>query len=136
MLAFLSMLVEKRWFRQIYLIYLPVGHTHEKVDRDLFAPLGNLKTREPCETPIKFPDYVKKAFNKTRRKPITKNKLFYFDWKEFLEPEIRNIIHINQSRAFKIELDQLGQPVIFTKPSMLAFEWIGFEGSLIQGFFF
>jgi hypothetical protein len=42
--GFLSVLLIKKWFTEIILIYLPVGHTHEKVDGMLFAPhLRSLK---------------------------------------------------------------------------------------------
>jgi hypothetical protein len=37
------MLLIKKWFIEIVLVYLPVGHTHEKVDRMLFAKIGKLK---------------------------------------------------------------------------------------------
>jgi hypothetical protein len=35
--SFLSIVVKKRWFEEILISYLMVEHTHEKVDRDLFA---------------------------------------------------------------------------------------------------
>jgi hypothetical protein len=44
--SFLSLLVKYQWFWEIIIIYLPVGHTHEKVDWDLFATIGNLKKKK------------------------------------------------------------------------------------------
>jgi hypothetical protein len=36
-----------------------MGHTHEKVDQDLFATIGNLKTIKDCKIPNKFSKFVK-----------------------------------------------------------------------------
>lgn len=127
------MMIEKKWFDKIILLYLPVGHTHEKVDRDLFAPIGNLKKREPCEIPTKFPKYVQKAFNKSRSQPTCRSVLFVFDWKGFLAGKLRSLKYLNQFRAFQFKLDALNQPVIFVKKSALDLEWTGFEGSFNHG---
>jgi hypothetical protein len=49
--SFLSIVVKKRWFKEILISYLMVGHTHEKVNLDLFATVGNLKKIKNCPTP-------------------------------------------------------------------------------------
>jgi hypothetical protein len=54
--SFLSLLVKHQWFWEIIIIYLPVGHTHEKVDRDLFATIGNLKSLKDCQIPDQILD--------------------------------------------------------------------------------
>jgi hypothetical protein len=43
-------------------IFLLVGHTHKKVDRDLFAIIGFLKKLKNCKTLDKFPKVVLKGF--------------------------------------------------------------------------
>jgi hypothetical protein len=43
------MVIQKKWFWEIIISYLPMGHTHRKVDRDLFATIRNLKTIKDCE---------------------------------------------------------------------------------------
>jgi hypothetical protein len=55
-------LLTKKWFRDIYWVYLPVGHKHEKVDGILFARIRTLKKTEKCETPEKLPSFIAKAF--------------------------------------------------------------------------
>jgi hypothetical protein len=58
-----------------YISYLPMGHTHEKVDRDLFATIGNLKTIKDCEIPDKFPKFVMKSFKQC---PHNSGKILLF----------------------------------------------------------
>ena len=67
--AFLSVLIYKKWFNEIILTYLSVDHTHEKVDRDLFAPIGTKKRVRNCETPPDFTSMIKACFKRNRRVP-------------------------------------------------------------------
>jgi hypothetical protein len=62
--SFLSIVVKKRWFKEILISYLMVGHMHETVNWDLFATVRNLKKIKNCPIPEKFP-FVGKSFTKT-----------------------------------------------------------------------
>jgi hypothetical protein len=115
------------------LIYLPVGHTHEKVDRDLFAPVGARKKLKNCQTPEKFPKFVKKAFRNTRTKPTFNSSPFFWDWKTFFSGSTRSIKNITNFRAFRFTLNSLDAPTLFYKKTILDASWLGFEASLTQG---
>jgi hypothetical protein len=58
-------LLIKKWFTEIVLVYLPMGHTHEKVDGMLFTKIRKPKKTQKCETPAKFKSFVAKAFKHT-----------------------------------------------------------------------
>jgi hypothetical protein len=69
-MGFLGKILWKKWFKDIYLVYLPVGHTHEKVDGVLFSQIGKLKKFEKCvHSPEKFRAFIAKAFRKSPLKP-------------------------------------------------------------------
>jgi hypothetical protein len=127
------MIVSKQWFREITVSYLPVGHTHEKVDRDLFATVGNLKTLKNCETPDKFPKFVLKSFGKSPNKPAFYTNPLIWDWKNFFGDRIRSIKNLSAFWAFLIKCDELNQPELFYKKNILELTWLGFEGSFNQG---
>jgi hypothetical protein len=44
-------LLIKKWFTEIVLVYFLVGHSHEKVNGMLFAKIGKLKKTQKCEIP-------------------------------------------------------------------------------------
>ena len=131
--AFLSVVIKKGWFTEIILIYLPVGYTHEKVDRDLFAPLGNIKKIRKCETAADFPDLTTHAFRKCNWKPTLTSDIFVWDWHAWLDPYMRRIEGFKDFRAFRFFLNEQNDPVMMCKKNILKTIWIGFEESVTQG---
>lgn len=117
----------------ITLIYLPVGHTHEKVDKYLFAPIGTKKKTEDCPIPTDFPSFIKKAFQKTNERPQINQTLLVWDWKTFFKEHSRKLKQFKDFRAFKFVLDKDGEMVMFYKQSILDATWIGFDGGQAQG---
>jgi hypothetical protein len=79
--GFLSVLLIKKWFTEIVLVYLPVGHTYKKVDGILFAKIGKLKKTQKCETLAKFKSFVVKAFKCTPWNPEVDKNMLVWDWK-------------------------------------------------------
>lgn len=136
--GFLCILVKKLWFTEIILLFLPVGHTHEKVDRDLFAPLGNVKKTLKCETKDDFPNFTRHAFRHCRNKPKLESNVHVWDWKKWLDPHLRKIENFKDYRAFRFSLNAQSDPVIMFKKSILKNTWLGFENSTQEGecFFF
>jgi hypothetical protein len=78
-------------FLEIIISYLPVGHMHEKIDRDLFATIGNLKTIKDCEIPDKFPKFVTKSVRKCPNKPLFRTNPLFWDWKSHFGNNMRSI---------------------------------------------
>jgi hypothetical protein len=127
------MVVRKKWFWEIIISYLPVGHTHEKVDRDLFATIGNLKTIKDCKIPDKFPKFVTKSFKKCPNKHLFQTNPLFWDWKSQFGNNVRSIKNLSGFRAFMVKCDSLSQPELFYKKNILELTWLSFEGSLSQG---
>jgi hypothetical protein len=74
-------LLIKKWFTEIVLVYLPMGHTYDKVDRMMFAKIRKLKKTQKCETPAKFKSFVAKAFKRTLWNPEVNEHVLVWDWK-------------------------------------------------------
>jgi hypothetical protein len=110
-----------------------VGHTHEKVNQDLFATIRNLKTFKDCEIPDKFPKFVMKSFKKCPHKPLFQGDPIFWDWKSYFGDNMRSIKNLTAFRAFMIKCDSFDQPELFYKKNILDLTWLGFKGSLIQG---
>ena len=92
------------------MVFLPVGHTHEKVDRTLFAPIGNTKKVTKCKTMDNFPVFAKQGF--TGPQPKFQRTVFVWDWKEWLEPHIRSIERFKDFCTFKFTLNDRLDPVV------------------------
>jgi hypothetical protein len=126
--------VHYTWFDVVYLVYLPVGHTHKKVDRDLFAPIGNRKKTDNCPTMDKFPNFITSCFKKdVQNRPSTSSKVYTWNWKQWLEPNQRDISQFVDFRAFKFCKNPLGMSVMFYKASILDNSWRGYQESLTEG---
>jgi hypothetical protein len=103
--AFLNMVVQKKWFQEIIISYLPMGHTHKKVDRDLFATIENLKTIKNCEIPYKFPKFFTKSFKNCPDKLLFRmNPLF---WDSHFGNNVRSIKNLSRFRAFMVKCDRV-----------------------------
>jgi hypothetical protein len=93
-----------------------MGHTHEKVDWDLFANIGNLKTIKNCEIPDKFPKFVMKSFKQCPHKPLfRKNPLIWGDWKSYFGNKMRLIKNLTGFRAFLVKCDSLDELELLQK---------------------
>jgi hypothetical protein len=108
-----------------------VGYTHEKVDRDLFATIRNLKTFKNCEIPDKFPKCYKELSEVSPQASFLRDPIFW-DWKSYFGDNLRSIKNFTAFQAFIIKCDGLNQPELFYKKNILDLTWLGFEGSLIQ----
>jgi len=132
--AFLLCLIHHKWFKEIQLIFLPVGHTHDCVDRDLFAPIGNRKKLHNVETPARFPEFVQKCFRRVPIKPTVVSTIFVWDWKAMLGEHMRATSNFQDFRAFKFIYDGRKQlPVMFYKDNILETRWLGYQSSFEDG---
>lgn len=132
-LAFYSLLVEKGWFSEIFLTFLPSGHTHEDIDR-LFRRYHDLKKCDDCNTASEFIDkWIKQAYRTKvpRVKYITRR----YDWKAWLHPHLHNLELHTKFRAFRFSKDEAtGLVVMHVKVSPLDPSWIGRPRNPTVGF--
>jgi hypothetical protein len=108
-------LLIKKWFIELVLAYLPVGHIHEKIDGMLFAKIGKLKKTQKCETPSKFKSFVAKAFKCTSWNPEVDENILVWDWKIMLAPHLCSLKRFKDFHAFHFTLNQDRDPVSCTK---------------------
>jgi hypothetical protein len=91
---------DKKWFTEIVLVYLLMGHTHEKVDGMLFAKIGKLKKTQKCKTQAKFKSFVAKAFKHTHLNPEVDKNMLVWDWKTWLASYLRSLKRFKDFHAF------------------------------------
>ena len=133
-LAFCHVLIEKRWFSDIFVTFLPSGHTHEDIDR-MFRRYTDLRACEDCDTPS---DFVSLWVTEAYRTSIPKVKYITrrYDWKAWLDPHLHDIGQHSFFRAFHFFRDvTCNDLVVFKiKRSPLDRTWIGREANQNIGF--
>jgi hypothetical protein len=102
------MLLIKKWFTEIVLVYFLVGYTYKKVDGIVFAKIGKLKKTQRCETLAKFKSFVAKAFKCTPWNPEVDKNMLVWDWKIWLAPLLCLLKRFNDFYTFCFTLNQKG----------------------------
>eukprot|EP00873_Tetraselmis_striata_P007999 jgi/Tetstr1/428263/TSEL_018302.t1 len=86
----------------IHLVFLPVGHTHERVDQ-IFSRISLALSRSSAYTIEAFLDLVAKAFSPT---PEIAELSFSLDFSEWLRPHFQDHIHdIRKPHKFEFTRD-------------------------------
>eukprot|EP00873_Tetraselmis_striata_P006281 jgi/Tetstr1/426545/TSEL_016843.t1 len=86
----------------IHLVFLPVGHTHERVDK-IFSRISLALSRSSAYTIEAFLDLVAKAFSPT---PEIAELSFSLDFSEWLRPHFQDHIQdISKPHKFEFTLD-------------------------------
>lgn len=100
MLAFLSMLVLRGVFREIYLYFLPSGHTHEDVDQ-MFSVFRKELNISSAELPEDLLALLERAYVAEATCPSFLEIMQVWDWKVWLGQHINDVQHQSQPRAFR-----------------------------------
>lgn len=132
-LAFCHVLVEKRWFSEIFVTFLPSGHTHEDIDR-MFRRYHDLRKCEDCDTASDFVvNWVTEAYRSNV--PKIKYVIQRYDWKAWLNPHLHQLGQHSFFRAFHFFRDTGTDLVVFkVKQSPLDDGWTGRSGANSVGF--
>ena len=118
-------LVSIGWYQEIEYHLLIPGHSHWIVDRDCFSPIGRMCFTHNCYSMQHFwDDFIGHAFDNSRL-PYALLLPCVLDWKEFLQPCLRDITGHSVPRSFRICL-QNRVPVLFYKDCCLDTTWKGF----------
>jgi len=99
--GYLSYLIHRGIFQEIYINFLPVGHTHEDIDR-LFSVLPDFRTKWECFHPDDFPSLLKQAYASSDPAPEFIRLPWIYDWKSWLSPYLNQIEHHSQPRQFHL----------------------------------
>jgi hypothetical protein len=132
--GFLSHLVQLGWVKSVELYYLRPGHSHDTVDRACFSPLGKTtRSLYSYWTPDQFWDeFVVRGFARQTVKAQKLENMCVFNWKDWLDPSLRQVTMHSFQRAFLIEL-QDDQPVLFFKKNLMRNLWRGLRRAPDQG---
>jgi hypothetical protein len=87
---FCALLVSWGWFEEVYMSFLPVGHTHEDIDR-LFSYLRIILSCDEYNTLMALISKIMPRAYNTRMKPVAKIQPLEYDWKAWFTgymPEI------------------------------------------------
>lgn len=120
MLAFLTMVVYKGWFKEIHLNFLRPGHTHTDIDQ-LFSVFHGLDKFHDCDTPKEFIDkWLRIAYKTKRTRPRAKFITWIYDWKRwFARCMYTQISGHSKIGAFLFKKNRKGQfcfaPLFFLK---------------------
>ena len=131
---FYAWLIYLGWFTEIHHYYLPRGHSHEKVDGLLFAPLGSARFKYNYSTPNEFVNhYIPSTFSNNREHtPYVLDLPLIFDFKTYFEDfSISGLTHHSKYRAFKFSKDlNNNTPVMWYKENALKMFWLGLNGDI------
>jgi hypothetical protein len=102
MLAFLSLLVKMQLVQNIYLHFLPVGHTHEDIDQ-LFSTLQNDAKRRSLHTVESLHDLITSSYlSDADTMPHIHELTTVWDFKSWLAPHMQGLRYHSEPHAFHI----------------------------------
>jgi len=121
-------LVDLNWFDTVEIYYLSPGHSHAFDDRECFKPLGrHARAIYLYWTPDQFwTNFVVQCFRRTKKKLRTLLTVLVWNWKEWLEPNLRDIQFHSFQRSFLIQKED-GKPVLRFKANCLKHNWRGLK---------
>lgn len=132
--GFMAKLVDMNWFHSVEIYYLSPGHSHAMVDRECFKPLGrHARALYSYWTPDEFwTNFVSRAFRRTLKRLSTLAYVAVWDWKDWMEPYLRNMRWHSFQRAFLIHKEDNKVQLRF-KASILRADWRGLKNAPENG---
>ncbi len=101
-LAFLTCLVSKRWYRQVYFFFMMAGHTHTHIDAVLFKNLNTTRQSDDFLTPRDLLEFIPaKHFHQPNIPQLVFLEDIY-DWKTYFEPHLNELHGHTFPHAFRI----------------------------------
>ena len=130
--AFCSMLVYKRIFREVYINFLIVGHTHEDIDALFGRWSTRLKTRDYPTVPL-----LMKSFMDCETELVIPHLIEEVpDFKSFVEGYLgrggQNLEGHSKVQQFKFHMDPNGWPVMEYKHMCTDKKWLPEDGKGIR----
>jgi hypothetical protein len=113
-LAFATMLIMKGIFSEVYLCYLPPGHTHEDVDQ-LFSIWKALLKSTSAHLPEDFIDLIDRAFRNEEVRPKIFSVERVWDWKTFFRLHLNGLHFYTEPRFFHFYKNDQGKVVFKAK---------------------
>ena len=122
-LAFLSFLVAKKIFTNIYYHFLPAGHTHADVDQMFSVLRQSMDTSKCIELPSEMVQVWSNSYQDRQQQPDIIEVPRMYDWKTWFEQVMNDMRdHINP-RAFHFHCTGSGKAVFKVKSSATRGNW-------------
>ena len=93
MFAFCAILIGLRYFAEVYLSFLLVGHTHEDIDQRFSIIFGTLK-RQDIDSLQELLELIKKGASHTEAFATSRHLEYVRDWKEFITPYLYSGLNV------------------------------------------
>ena len=115
--AFCTVLLGLRYFAEVYLNFLLVGHTHEDIDQR-FSVISRTLKRQDIDSLQQLLELIKKGASHTEAFATSRHLEYVWDWKEFITPYLysglNTFVEISTKHHFKFYLKD-NKPVVQTK---------------------
>ena len=109
MFAFCAVLVGLRYFAEMYLSFLLVGHTHEDIDQRFSVIYGTLK-RQDIDSLQQLLELIKKGASHTEAFATSRHLEYVWNWKKFVTPYLNSglntFVGISTKHHFKFYLKE------------------------------
>lgn len=122
MLAFLSLLVYKKIFIDIYLGFLPTGHTHEDVDQ-MFSVFRKKLDAKSAHSPEALFALLGEAYNTSEIHPHILNVKNVWDWKTWFQQHLHQVSNHTKPRCYHFFTSASGRAVFCAKAGMSDGTW-------------
>jgi len=124
--SYLSTLIQRHLFDEIYMYCLPTGHTHEDIDQ-LFSSFTIHYWKHGFRSIPSMDAFLQVAYPSLQSRPKFKMITQVWDLKEYFTPYLVSIQGYSPFRAFSFKRTLNEQVVFHYKTSSLADTWLGFD---------
>ena len=123
-MAWCAYLVHMGTFKEVYISFLPKGHTHEDIDQ-FFSRIAAYLAKHDCPSPLAFVDCVEKSFTFAGKSPKVEELSHVANISEWMAKYIAKLPKITDWHQFHFRLKGVGEN---REVRLRVREWIATEG--------
>ena len=107
-MAWLALLVTCGVFDEVYLSFLPKGHTHEDIDQ-MFSCIARYLRKHDCPSPSAFVDCIREAYTYNLTDPVVEHLTHVANISDWIAPHIAPLTHITGWHQFHFKVHGAGE---------------------------
>ena len=107
-MAWLAYLVHIGVFKEVYVSFLPKGHTHEDIDQ-MFSRIAAYLRKHDCPSPRAFLDCIRSAYTYKKTVPTVEHLTHVANISDWISDYIAVLPHISQWHQFQLRAQGLGK---------------------------
>jgi hypothetical protein len=124
--AFAAHLIYFDWFKEVEIVSLIQGHTHDLIDQE-FSVWAEGERKRCCETLDDISEFISWTFKNSVKKHSFTLLRWMFDWSGFFTPTLTEITGIKEARCFRFLKNTSNNIVLYWKTNCLESTWKGFK---------